>query len=326
MAESTQGILLADIVHDTQTITLLKTFAEEELTIVRYLCDDPSLKMRPSRRNNAGRRDVSSSLSSNYDSLFVHRKNALYRRAAELTSITDCEIAIVVLSPEGELSQFSTAPMKKILRTYSRLCSLPHEIQTMESIQEKVKSVGGDVIGLPAKKDKQKKSQAAPKKETKGSGKDGSKGSTEDEELGDDVGEAQNAWETVEAILSMGKNGAMAQNDNNDSTGTMSEEDVAPKSNRPKRRGSSDDLNVTSKKHRLSKMNRPDNAGEIKEEESPSSEDGTPKQEGSPTENGAVNRKEINVGTPLSMKQKPVPPSAETVPLLGVAKDVNGHV
>lgn len=275
--------------------------------------------MKPSRRNNAGRRDVSSSLSSNYDSLFVHRKNALYRRAAELTAITDCEIAIVVLSPEGELSQFSTAPMKKILRTYSRLCSLPHEIQTMESIQEKVKSIGGDDLGLNGKKDGHKnaltkQTEAATVKTTKAVSV---KGAAKQKEVGDDAGDAQNAWETVEAILSMGNHGKMGQND--DSEGRTSEEEGAHKSNKSKRRGSSDDFNVTSKKHRLSRMNKADTAEEMREEQGPSSEDGTPKQEGSPMEDGK-DGKNIDIGTPLSAKQKPVPPSAETVLLLGPEK------
>lgn len=281
--------------------------------------------MKPSRRNNGGRRDVSSSLSSNYDSLFVHRKNALYRRAAELTAITDCEIAIVVLSPEGELSQFSTAPMKKILRTYSRLCSLPHEIQTMESIQKKVESIGGGDIGLNGKKDghknplmKQKEAGApkANKSSAKGISKGSDKNFDKNKELGDDAGEAQNAWETVEAILSMGNHQPVGQN--NGSVPTTSEEDADPKSNKLKRRGSCDDPNATSKKHRLSKMNKADES-EMREEHGPSSEDGTPKQEGSPTESGRSG-KQIDIGTPLSAKQKPVPPSAETVSLLAPQK------
>ena len=100
------------------------------------------------RRKTSARRGAATTISSNYDSLFVHRKNALYRRAAELSAITDCNIGIILLSPEGELSQFSTAPMKKMLRSYSKLCSMPHEIHTMESIQAKVIAAGGDGIGL----------------------------------------------------------------------------------------------------------------------------------------------------------------------------------
>ena len=100
------------------------------------------------RSTAAGRRGAPTTISSNYDSLFVHRKNALYRRAAELSAITDCSVGIILLSPEGELSQFSTAPMKKLLRSYAKLCGLPHEIHTMESIQAKIEEQGGEGIGL----------------------------------------------------------------------------------------------------------------------------------------------------------------------------------
>ena len=100
------------------------------------------------RRKTVSRRGAATTLSSNYDSLFVHRKNALYRRAAELSAITDCNVGIILLSPEGELSQFSTAPMKKMLRSYAKLCSMPHEIHTMESIQAKCVAAGGSGIGL----------------------------------------------------------------------------------------------------------------------------------------------------------------------------------
>ena len=99
-------------------------------------------------RRSTGRRGAPTTISSNYDSLFVHRKNALYRRAAELSAITDCSVGIILLSPEGELSQFSTAPMKKLLRSYAKLCGLPHEIHTMESIQAKIEEQGGEGIGL----------------------------------------------------------------------------------------------------------------------------------------------------------------------------------
>jgi hypothetical protein len=100
------------------------------------------------RRKSSNRRGAATAISSNYDSLFVHRKNALYRRAAEMSAITDCSVGIILLSPEGELSQFSTAPMKKILRSYAKLCSEPHEIHTMESIQAKCIAAGGEGIGL----------------------------------------------------------------------------------------------------------------------------------------------------------------------------------
>eukprot|EP00889_Picochlorum_renovo_P003801 jgi/Picre1/30831/NNA_006191.t1 len=170
--------------------------------VVEFRCSDAVDStvdaMRTSTRRAAGSRrprDVQSSLSSNYDSVFVHRKNALYRRAAELSAITDCEISIIVLSPDGELSQFSTAPMKKILRAYSRLCSSPHEIHNMESIQKKLVSAGGEGVGLlmpqedegVQKKQKQKqKKKVAQKKNVK--------------KVEDDL---EDAGEMIEAILAM---------------------------------------------------------------------------------------------------------------------------
>ena len=109
---------------------------------------DVMLLEKADRRKSSNRRGAATAISSNYDSLLVHRKNALYRRAAELSAITDCNVGIILLSPEGELSQFSTAPMKKILRSYAKLCSEPHEIHSMESIQAKCIAAGGEGIGL----------------------------------------------------------------------------------------------------------------------------------------------------------------------------------
>lgn len=100
-----------------------------------------NMDRRPRRSTTGlrrGRGNVESSLSSSYDAVFVHRKNALYRRAAELSAITDCEISIIVFSPDGELSQFTTSPMKKMLKQYSKVCMEPHECHDMESIQEKL--------------------------------------------------------------------------------------------------------------------------------------------------------------------------------------------
>lgn len=293
--------------------------------------------MRPNRRSNTGRRgrDVTSSLSSNYDSVFLHRKNALYRRAAELTAITDCDIAIVVLSPEGELSQFSTAPMKKILRTYSRLCSLPHEIHTMESIQEKVTSAGGDGVGLTIKKDGSGQNKSL-SKQANTTSKKGTK--NHKQKTLDDDGEAKNAWETVEAILSMGAGIHRASNEDTDedNTFTTSEEDGqrgnSVDSRKQKKRVTeitNGNIAHSTKKHRLSKMRRSvivkseDVGGTMENGEKEmyrgSSGEGTPEQGDSPTENGRMIRQNMEIGTPLNKKQKPIAPSAEAVSLLGPA-------
>lgn len=270
--------------------------------------------MRPSRRNTTGKGDVNSSLSSNYDSVFVHRKNALYRRAAELTAITDCEIAIVVLSPEGELSQFSTAPMKKILRTYSRLCSLPHEIHTMQSIQEKLKCAGKDGLVSAGKKD--------------GHGKPLSKQTNNVTKKVKKSAKGDDAWETVEAILSMGAktNEArpMAHGSSDEEhavvavgNGLAAQIPNVDANNKEKRR-LTESMGTSQKKHRLSKMDGPCKVEE-EEQHQPgqSSEEGTPKQRDSPVGNGRSSRKNMDIGTPLSKKQKPIPPSVDGVSLIG---------
>ena len=302
--------------------------------------------MRTSTRRAAGGRrprDVQSSLSSNYDSVFVHRKNALYRRAAELSAITDCEISIIVLSPDGELSQFSTAPMKKILRAYSRLCSSPHEIHNMESIQKKLVSAGGEGVGLlmpqddagVQKKQKQKQKKKAAQK------KNGNK-------VEDDL---EDAGEMIEAILAMrgspvkeepGRDDHGAENraDGGEDKGTgtdteetleeghtMARSDTVSNSSE-KRQGESGDgepmngkrrltevQDSVQKKHRLSKVDF------SRDQQSVQTVEGKKKaqehDDKSPTRLGADARGHIGVGTPLNKKQKPLPPSVDPIPLLG---------
>lgn len=299
--------------------------------------------MRTSTRRAAGNRrprDVQSSLSSNYDSVFVHRKNALYRRAAELSAITDCEISIIVLSPDGELSQFSTAPMKKILRAYSRLCSSPHEIHNMESIQKKLVSAGGEGVGLlmpqedagVQKKQKQKqKKKVAQKKNVK--------------KVEDDL---EDAGEMIEAILAMrgstvkeepGRDENLGDGDEDKGTGTDTDETLEEgngmdrsgtvSNSSEKRQGESGDGEPThgkrrltevqdsvQKKHRLSKVDF------SRDQQSVQTADEKKKAQGrcddkSPTRLGADARGHIGVGTPLNRKQKPLPPSVDPIPLLG---------
>ena len=67
--------------------------------------------------------------------LFRQRKNALYRRAAELSSLCGAKVAIITISAKGELSQFSSDSMEYILKEFGKKCTKSHEMQTMESIQ-----------------------------------------------------------------------------------------------------------------------------------------------------------------------------------------------
>lgn len=316
---------------------------------VDFLCAVGS--MRTSTRRAAGSRrprDVQSSLSSNYDSVFVHRKNALYRRAAELSAITDCEISIIVLSPDGELSQFSTAPMKKILRSYSRLCSSPHEIHNMESIQKKLVSAGGEGVGLLTQDDGgvQKKQKPKPKK------KAAQKNKVDVNVVEDDL---EDAGEMIEAILAMRgsalkeepvRDGEKQENqaDGDDDKGTGPDTDdtievenmidrsdtVADSSE--KRQEESGDGEVmhgkkrpagevhesgnVQKKHRLSKVDFSKEIQSLKPMDEKKKAHGDDDDD-SPTRMGADVRGLVGVGTPLNKKQKPLPPSVDPIPLLG---------
>jgi hypothetical protein len=69
--------------------------------------------------------------------VYRQRKNALFRRAAELSSVCGCEVAVVVFGPAGELSQFSSADMESVLRKYSRACTDVHETHTGAAPQKR---------------------------------------------------------------------------------------------------------------------------------------------------------------------------------------------
>ena len=73
--------------------------------------------------------------------IFNHRKNALYRRAAELHELCGVEVAIIVLNGPGQtqqLTQFTSSSMRKILNSYVQLCQHPHECHNVHSIRTKI--------------------------------------------------------------------------------------------------------------------------------------------------------------------------------------------
>ncbi len=74
--------------------------------------------------------------------VFNKRKNALFRRAAELSTMCDAEVAVIVFTPDGELSQFSTGAMEAILRRYGRSCTESHEAQTRETMSKRAAEGG----------------------------------------------------------------------------------------------------------------------------------------------------------------------------------------
>lgn len=286
--------------------------------------------MRPRRSTgNRQNRKLESSLSSTYDSVFVHRKNALYRRAAELSAITDCEIGIVVLSPDGELSQFTTSSMKKILKSYSKLCSQPHECHTMESIQEKLIQAGSATgIGLSTKRTKKSLSGGQKKKRTAGdksqSSKQAANAEAADMEEVDDEGR-----ETVEAILAMRDSMKISPADtvrgSDESLEADEEKDSvhAKDSGDRKKRKHKDDSSVAGGEDSLQHYNTSSDThthtdtdvkqrAELREEDVKHADLACE----SPVEHDADSR-DICIDTPANKKQKPLPPSLEPVILLG---------
>lgn len=147
---------------------------------------------RPATGAGPNQRRLRKAEHQSYDSVLAHRRNALYRRAAELNAITDCEISIIVISAEGQLSQFSTCPMKKILKQYSKLCQEPHECHDLDSIEGKLsvaddEKVGRRKKGLSARMTSQRPSQKRQSRPVS------------------DTGE-EDMEETVEAILELRSN------------------------------------------------------------------------------------------------------------------------
>ena len=111
--------------------------------------------------------------------VFNRRKNALFRRATELSNMCDCEVAVIMFTADGELAQFSSSSMEDILRRYGRACTELHEVQTKEGMNKRA-AENGPRNG-PAKK--RVKSEAA-----EPSGRAGARSGEED---------------TAEAILAM---------------------------------------------------------------------------------------------------------------------------
>lgn len=59
---------------------------------------------------------------------FSQAKSALFRKAAALSEFEGTEVAVIIFSPSGTLSQFSNcAELDKLLTRYSKNCQLTHE-------------------------------------------------------------------------------------------------------------------------------------------------------------------------------------------------------
>jgi hypothetical protein len=62
------------------------------------------------------------------------KKNALLRRAFDLSERHGCEVGVVLFTPGGRLVQFSSAGMAKVLQRYSAECEQPHEAYVAASV------------------------------------------------------------------------------------------------------------------------------------------------------------------------------------------------
>ena len=54
-----------------------------------------------------------------------------------MSNMCDCEVAVIMFTPDGELAQFSTSSMEDMLRRYSRTCTELHETQTREGMNKR---------------------------------------------------------------------------------------------------------------------------------------------------------------------------------------------
>ncbi|KDD73596.1 hypothetical protein H632_c2022p0, partial [Helicosporidium sp. ATCC 50920] len=50
---------------------------------------------------------------------YQHCTQHVLRRAFELSSICNCQVAFIMFTPQGELVQYSSAPMDEMLEKYS---------------------------------------------------------------------------------------------------------------------------------------------------------------------------------------------------------------
>lgn len=65
---------------------------------------------------------------------YQHCTQHVLRRAFELSSICNCQVAFIMFTPQGELVQYSSAPMDEMLEKYSQACVRPHQIFAHEEV------------------------------------------------------------------------------------------------------------------------------------------------------------------------------------------------
>lgn len=67
--------------------------------------------------------------------VFERRKAALLRHIVELSSLCECDVALMLFTKDGDLVQYSPDGMESILRRYSRACDQLHESFTMQQVR-----------------------------------------------------------------------------------------------------------------------------------------------------------------------------------------------
>ncbi len=66
--------------------------------------------------------------------VFNRRKTLLFKKALELSMLCDSEIGLVIFNSSGQLCQYASRDMEKLLERYSKACSEPHERRTNDEV------------------------------------------------------------------------------------------------------------------------------------------------------------------------------------------------
>lgn len=78
---------------------------------------------------------------------FSKRRNGLLKKAYELSVLCDAEVALIIFSSRGKLSEFGSAGITKTLERYQRCCFTPQD----NSIERETQSWYQEVTKLKAK-------------------------------------------------------------------------------------------------------------------------------------------------------------------------------
>jgi MADS-box transcription enhancer factor 2A len=82
-----------------------------------------------------GRRPLSALARAPSQAVYARRKRALLKKALELSVLCDSEIGIVVFNSSGQLCQYASGDMERLLERYSKACAEPHERSTNDEVR-----------------------------------------------------------------------------------------------------------------------------------------------------------------------------------------------